>query len=253
MTQTVQPYTPRTGPLAKILRRLVQYRTAAPIREDFERPVVSFTFDDFPASAARAGAEILEDHGARGTFYAATGLFGKDTVSGRVVTAEEVRDLFDRGHEIGAHSHGHFDFSNARPDTLGGDIDKNLAALSEVLGQTPIPSFAFPYGEARVALKKQLAERFRTSRGILGGINRKRSDRMQLRAVELSPEAGKLERAHRMLEAVARRPGWLVFFTHDVSPDPSAYGITPENFRQLVGEVRRRGYEILPVGQVGVR
>jgi hypothetical protein len=33
------------------------------------RAIVSFTFDDFPSSAVSNGARLLEDHGARGTFY----------------------------------------------------------------------------------------------------------------------------------------------------------------------------------------
>ncbi len=34
-------------------------------------PMVTFTFDDVPASACELGASILERHGARGTFYVA--------------------------------------------------------------------------------------------------------------------------------------------------------------------------------------
>ncbi len=39
-------------------------------------PIVSFTFDDFPLSAATRAADILERHHAVGTFYAATELLG---------------------------------------------------------------------------------------------------------------------------------------------------------------------------------
>ena len=36
--------------------------------------MVSFTFDDVPKSAATVGAPMLEEYGARGTFYVAGGL-----------------------------------------------------------------------------------------------------------------------------------------------------------------------------------
>ena len=39
-------------------------------------PMVSFTFDDLPKSAVTTGAEMLEAHGARGTFYVSGGLVG---------------------------------------------------------------------------------------------------------------------------------------------------------------------------------
>src|SRR5262245_52879038 len=38
------------------------------------RKVVSFTFDDFPRSAARVGAEVVEAHAARATYYVSMGL-----------------------------------------------------------------------------------------------------------------------------------------------------------------------------------
>ena len=41
-----------------------------------DKPLISFTFDDFPLSAATAGADILERYGARGTFYASGSLCG---------------------------------------------------------------------------------------------------------------------------------------------------------------------------------
>ncbi len=39
-------------------------------------PLVSFTFDDVPASAYVNGAAILERYGMRGTFYIAAGIGG---------------------------------------------------------------------------------------------------------------------------------------------------------------------------------
>ena len=253
MNSKVASYTPQTGLVAKVARRLVQYRTAAPISADFHQSVVSFSFDDFPATAATAGSEVLERHGARGTFYAATGLLGRDSVSGRVATAEEIAELAERGHEIGAHSHGHADAAKAGLDGLEADLATNLDTLQQCLGDRPIRSYAYPYGETQMGLKRKLASRFDTSRGILSGINRKGSDRMQLRAVELSPEPWRLEKAYKLLDAVAQRPGWIVFFTHDVSDTPSAYGITPDTLDALVSEVTRRGIEIRPVGEVAVR
>jgi len=56
-----------------ILRRLTR---AAPIRIDVPGGLVSFTFDDFPKSAALNGASILEKYQARRTFYGCLGMMG---------------------------------------------------------------------------------------------------------------------------------------------------------------------------------
>ena len=46
------------------------------------QPLISFTFDDFPRSALTVGGEILERHGARGTYYASLGVMGKYEAAG---------------------------------------------------------------------------------------------------------------------------------------------------------------------------
>ena len=50
------------------------------------QPMVTFTFDDVPASACEIGARILEQHGERGTFYVAAQACGKVN-SGRTSAA----------------------------------------------------------------------------------------------------------------------------------------------------------------------
>ena len=71
--------------------------------------VISFTFDDFPASAAHIGAEIIERFGARATFYSSFSNSGLDSPSGNIASAADAVDLDARGHEIGCHTFSHMD------------------------------------------------------------------------------------------------------------------------------------------------
>jgi hypothetical protein len=41
--------------------------------------------------------------------------------------------------------------------------------------------------------------------------------------------------------------GWLIFFTHDVSDDPSPYGCSRKAFETVADAVARRGFRVLPV------
>ena len=66
----------------------------------FDSGIVSFTFDDFPATAAKEGAELLEKQGWRGTFYLAPGLLDKDTAVGRVSSLRDLERLHGRGHQM---------------------------------------------------------------------------------------------------------------------------------------------------------
>ena len=59
---------------ARVSNRLAWHLGIAPLQLSGTGPMVSFTFDDVPKSAATIGAPLLEQYDARGTFYVAGGL-----------------------------------------------------------------------------------------------------------------------------------------------------------------------------------
>src|SRR5262249_53443030 len=61
----------------ELFRSMAWKAVAKTVKMSNRRPVVSFTFDDFPRSAALNGARILERQDARGTFYAAGAYCGQ--------------------------------------------------------------------------------------------------------------------------------------------------------------------------------
>lgn len=221
-----------------------------PMETTPERPVVSFTFDDFPRSAASAGAQILEAHGGRGTFYACTGLSGTCNHSGELFLPEDLVRLARAGHEIGAHSDAHGDMGVADPVRSVADIRDNIERLKAMGVTQAIRSFAYPYGETDMALKFRLKSEFATARGVLPGINRRGSDLMQLRAAALAPAPAAIDRARRMISDAVSHGGWVVLFTHDVREDHSPYGVSPAALEVLVRHARDLGARILPVGEV---
>ena len=71
------------------------------------RAIVSFTFDDFPQSAVLNGARLLENHGARGTFYLTGSYCGRVVDNVPQYGAEDLAVLAQAGHEIGCHTFSH--------------------------------------------------------------------------------------------------------------------------------------------------
>ncbi|MEJ0059741.1 MAG: hypothetical protein WDM79_09290 [Terricaulis sp.] len=65
---TIEAYSPPRGAVAKVKRRLTQWRASRPAALVFDQPILSICFDDFPRSAGIEGARILQSHGARGTY-----------------------------------------------------------------------------------------------------------------------------------------------------------------------------------------
>lgn len=228
---------------ARIGRRFTQWRVAQPIGKTPERPIVSFTFDDFPKSAVDIGAQIVEDVGGHATYYACTSFLGQTTPTGPQYELSDIEALKNAGHEIGAHTHTHFDCSLADVKTSHSDIELNLRRLEDI-GVTDIQSFAYPYGETRYALKCVIRDRFSTARGILAGRNGAQSDRMQLRALEVVGAEWTVERAKRALRSAEKSPAWIVIFTHDVAPNPSKFGTKPQALKDLAQMAKDIGADI---------
>lgn len=245
MTAHPATYSPSRAPLARLQRRWTQWHCASPLQGAIRRPIVSFTFDDFPRSAADTGAEILDGFGARGCFYAASGFAGRPSPSGDMFTADDLTALSQAGHEIGAHTHGHLDCARTGSEAALADIDRNLSTLQAMGAVTPIRQFAYPYGETDFRLKRALAGRFRAARGVLPGVVRPNADRMQLRAFEINGRDWTLRRALNAIEAAAHRPAWIILFTHDVRARPSEWGTTPGALRQLVATAHDAGAALL--------
>ena len=51
----------------------------------------------------------------------------------------------------------------------------------------------------------------------------------------------------KILDEAKETNGWVIFFTHDVSDNPSPYGCLPRQLADVVQAVIDRGIEILPI------
>src|ERR1700716_4257923 len=96
-TPEPRPVSPLRGGVS---RRLASYVVTKSMQACNPRPLVSFTFDDIPESAFVHGARVLEENGARGTFYISGGLCGTTDASRRLISAPDCVELHRRGHEI---------------------------------------------------------------------------------------------------------------------------------------------------------
>jgi len=211
----------------------------------FDEPLLSICFDDFPVSAARTGAAILEAHGAHGTFYAAAGLAEQDGPCGVNFNADDARRLFDAGHELGCHTFAHADCARQDAFTTLQDIARNRDALADMGCGAP-HSLAYPYGETTPELKLTLPPRFGCARGILPGLNVGLCDLAQLRAYALFGP-GAIVRAQSAIASAAKRRAWMIAFTHDVSDAPSPWGTRNVDLEALLHAAHKHGVTVVPV------
>ncbi|MBO9535760.1 polysaccharide deacetylase family protein [Herbaspirillum sp.] len=209
--------------------------------------VVSFTFDDVPASACEAGAAALERHGARGTFYAAGGLTDQLEEGKPCHSEAQLRRLLADGHEVGCHSYSHIRCDILGADRLNAELERNARFLENLGVDTRRLDFAYPFGAYALGAKQICNRRFRSSRITGGGPHYGEVDLNAIQTYRLYAETA-APSYEELLAQTAARKGWLVLNTHDVENPPSRFGYTPENLEQAVKAALDAGCKVLPVG-----
>ena len=234
---------------ARVSNRLALHLCAKPFKLTNRSPMVSFTFDDTPVSAVTAGAAMLEHYKARGTFYVAGGL--ADTWSGHWTTigAGDVVDLHRRGHEIACHTFSHARTPDLSAAALAAEIEKNRRYLLALDPTIKIENFAYPYGLGAVTRKGQLGKTFRSSRGIVPGVNSGTVDLQYLRSIPLIDRHIDRDRIDRAFDQAVEQNGWIIFYGHDVANVPSPYGCSPWLLRHALENAARRNIPVLSVAE----
>lgn len=118
---------------AKVNHRLALHLRVDPFRLGNTTPMVSFTFDDIPKSAATTGADLLEQYRAHGTFYIAGGLVDRPSPYWLPASDGDLVALHRGGHELACHT-----FSHTRACDL--DAGRNWRRHAGICGGSTPPS-----------------------------------------------------------------------------------------------------------------
>jgi len=109
--------------------------------------VIALTFDDGPGPYTAQLLDILDQHGAKATFF----LIGSKVSS----QANVVRSIHARGHQLGNHSWSHPELPKLPVDQIAGEIDRTNDAIKQATGVTPTVMRP-PYGAVNSAVLEQL-------------------------------------------------------------------------------------------------
>ncbi|MBV8927372.1 MAG: polysaccharide deacetylase family protein [Bradyrhizobium sp.] len=234
---------------ARASNRLARHLYATPMVLSGEAPMVSFTFDDIPDSAARAGAPMIEEHGGRATFYVSGGLLNQWSGQWAAAGADDIIRLHGKGHEIACHTFSHRRTTDLDADTMAEEIELNRRFFEGLDSSIRLENFAHPYGYASVARKRQLAGTFRSARAVLPGINSGSIDLHFLRAMPLINAHIDASGIDGAFDKALGCGGWLIFYGHDVAAKPSPYGCTPRLLRHALAAATRRKLPIVTVAE----
>jgi peptidoglycan/xylan/chitin deacetylase (PgdA/CDA1 family) len=105
---------------------------------------VTLTFDDGRRCALDVIAPLLEERSLRGSFFMITKSIG----IGRSLSADALRELHERGHVVGSHTHTHPGspyLRQLRPAQIDDEWQRSKAVLEDVLG-APVDQASVPHG-----------------------------------------------------------------------------------------------------------
>jgi peptidoglycan/xylan/chitin deacetylase (PgdA/CDA1 family) len=124
--------------------------TAKPAKYWAGRTVI-LTFDDGYADN-RAASEELQKRGMRATWFIVSGSLGQPPSwpddgrpTGRLLNADELREIQESGMEIGSHTVNHVRLPDTDDTRMMLELNRSKSALEDLLG-SPVNSFAYPYG-----------------------------------------------------------------------------------------------------------
>lgn len=221
------------------------FRRPFQLRRDW--PLISFTFDDFPQSALFTGGAILNRFGLTGTYYASFGIMGKDSPSGRIFLADDLKILIEQGHELGCHTFDHLDSWQTDRKTFERSVLENRRTLSRLLPGVQFKNFSYPISLPRPLTKVRVGRYFLSARGGGQKFNVERLDLNQLAAFFLEKSRHDIRAIKDLIDKNLEARGWLIFATHDISANPTPFGCTPDFFSEVVQYAVESGSHILTV------
>lgn len=117
--------------------------------------LVGLTFDDAYENFLYAAVPIMEKYGFSATVFAVGGMLGEDNSWDEqprmsLLGAEGLREVAERGMEVGSHGMSHIRLSGLPKPHLTEEIAESRRVLSDILDEE-VTGFCYPYGSVDVA------------------------------------------------------------------------------------------------------
>jgi peptidoglycan/xylan/chitin deacetylase (PgdA/CDA1 family) len=227
-------------------RRVASWLGRRTHRIDIKRPLISFTFDDFPQSALTVAGELLRRANVSGTYYTSFGLMGQRGPTGQIFFARDL-ELIEKGkHEIGCHTFDHCHAWNTSPQEYLASVKKNSLFLKTLLPTyQKLTTHSYPISFPRLTTKKLLADHFRSIRGGGQEANIGNIDLNNIKSFFIEQAISNPKQIKTVIDHNSQSIGWLIFSTHDVDPNHTRYGCSINLFEQILNWSIASGSEIV--------
>ncbi|HET8581462.1 MAG TPA: polysaccharide deacetylase family protein [Candidatus Paceibacterota bacterium] len=214
----------------------------------FKTGAVTFRFDDGSVDQYDNAAPVLQVAGFTGTFYIVSHQVKDNGYSGYMSIAQ-VKDLYARGFEIGAHTRTHPFLSQ---ESAAKQQDEIAGSRQDILGWNvgPVDSFAYPYGDYDATTTRIVENAgFTSAAATISGDVTPLSDHYQLQYEEVK-QGVTLAQVQSWIDTAKKSHTWLILTFHQVSATSSdSYASSPALFKQIVAAVQASGLPVVSVSE----
>ena len=183
------------------------------------------------------------------------------------MTAQEVSDLYNAGHDIASHTIDHLDLVGLPQSQLQYQVSNSRQDILNNYGP-PADNFAYPLGLYDAPSEAEVqAAGFLGARTVDPGYNDKSTNRFLLKQQSVerggscltelgtidSPPNTTLAQVENWIDTAAATNTWLILTFHQIdnntNPSTNCYGATPSMLQNIVNYLKNSNVDVVTVSQ----
>jgi peptidoglycan/xylan/chitin deacetylase (PgdA/CDA1 family) len=210
---------------------------------EWQRPLVSLTFDNGWQDTYDNVLPGLQQYGYSGTFYVNPATI---ETSG-IMSAGELEKLQNSGNEIAADGYDRIDLTTISQSALDYQLREGRDYLRSA--GFPVSDFAVPYGRSDAEVRWNTMRYYTTTRGTDNGINTLQNiDPYNLKVLYITSNTT-TQTITTALQTAKSENGWLILVYQHVTDDPlqTDGSVTPAAFKQQLALIRSSNITVSPV------
>jgi len=214
----------------------------------FNTGAVSLRFDDGLLSQYEDALPKLNSAGLKGTFYIITQEMAEQGFAG-YMNKQQVVDIFNAGHEIGAHTRTHKDLTTLSPSAQQNEVAGSRQDLQS-WNVGSILSLSVPFGAYDNPVINVVKNAGFSSMTTSDGhqFNKPDSDRYTLTRIPGDNRLTVPQIKQKIDTAIAQKE-WAVIAFHHIDTTGDPYSITPTEFNQIIDYIVQKGIRVVTVSE----
>ena len=223
------------------------YSMAAYTPAQFNRGIVSLTFDDGWRSQYINGLPLLQKYNQIATFYIVTGFVGR----GDYMNKNMLQTLYNQGHELGSHTVHHPHLPRLSISRIDGELGDSQTSLRQWFGPSVANNFATPYGEYDTKVLTEIKKYYRSHRSVDDGFNSK--DFFDIYNIKVKSVTSETPPSQILgwVNQAAQDHTWLVLVYHEIgaSVGHDIYHTDTADVDQELNGIKQSGIAVETVDQ----